>query len=116
MPLITASGLGSRTPSNLSARVPSICGRGLGRVWLSLFCAMVSAETALAGNPFTFTATGNLGTGRYAHTTTLLSDGKVLVAGGIANSVADKTAELYDPATGTWKPTGSMATPRLFAT
>src|SRR5207244_2851418 len=43
----------------------------------------------------------------------LLSNGKVLVAGGQATGkVALATAELYDPATGTWSPTGSMATVR----
>ena len=45
-------------------------------------------------------------------TSTLLPNGKVLVAGG--QSVASGTGitdkcEIYDPATGTWTPTGSMA-------
>ena len=45
------------------------------------------------------------------HTATLLPDGTVLVAGGIKPSLtgpAYKTAKLYDPVTGTWKPTGDM--------
>ena len=39
---------------------------------------------------------------------TLLASGKVLVAGGSASS----DAELFDPAAGSWSPTGSLATAR----
>jgi len=42
--------------------------------------------------------TGSLNTDRAGHTATLLQDGKVLVA--------DQSAELYDPASGTWSYTG----------
>ena len=61
-------------------------------------------------------ATGSMGTARYFTTATVLPDGRVLVAGGTVvtpsfnPSVA--TAELYDPATGSWTPTGSMHTAR----
>jgi hypothetical protein len=53
--------------------------------------------------------------GRVAHTVTLLPNGQVLVAGGFDLSDGVRylaTAEIYDPATGTWSPTGSMADPR----
>src|SRR5205814_1371282 len=63
-----------------------------------------------AGTPFTFSNTGSLNTGRYAHTATLLpTGGKVLVAAGV-NSIgnASTSAELYDPASGTWTATGSL--------
>lgn len=43
---------------------------------------------------------------------TLLPSGKVLVAGGVNNGNVIGTAELYDPATGTWTPTGSLSSPR----
>src|SRR5205814_4497993 len=50
--------------------------------------------------------------GREYHTATLLADGRVLVAcGGTAETYAypyTNTAELYDPATGTWTFTGSL--------
>ena len=42
------------------------------------------------------------------HTATLLPNGKVLVAGGDNNVVFLRSAELYDPASGTWTATGSL--------
>ena len=59
-----------------------------------------------------WTATGSMGTARIYNTATLLPSGKVLVAGGVANpgNVYLSSAELYDPATGTWTTTGSMGT------
>src|SRR5882672_3352448 len=55
--------------------------------------------------------TGNLNRGRVNHTATLLSNGKVLVAGGYWNGVLN-SAEVYDPATGTWSSTGNLNTAR----
>ena len=64
-----------------------------------------------------WSAAGSMTEIRATHTATLLPDGKVLVAGG-ANGIGDKhvtsTAELYDPATRLWTPTGSLALPRKF--
>src|SRR2546426_3039919 len=60
-------------------------------------------------NTGVWSLTGSMSTARYAHTATLLSSGKVLVAGGIDASGAPlASAELYDPAAGTWSTTGSM--------
>ena len=60
-----------------------------------------------------WSATGGMTEARRGHTATLLSDGKVLVAGGRLgpdrNGAAGATsAELYDPSSGTWSATGSM--------
>ena len=54
-----------------------------------------------------------LGTARYWHTATLLPNGKVLVAGGTDDTNYPPTtylssAELYDPASGTWTATGRL--------
>jgi hypothetical protein len=60
----------------------------------------------------TWSATGDLTTGRQSHTASLLPTGKVLVAGGSTFPPPlpppASSAELYDPATGTWSATGSL--------
>ena len=55
-----------------------------------------------------WTFTGSLNPGRYAHTATLLPNGKVLVAFGGGTSDLLSGAELYDPASGNWSATGSL--------
>jgi len=64
-----------------------------------------------------WSVTGSLVKPRVMHTATLLTNGKVLVVGGDTSAAPPdfgrgNTAELYDPATGTWTLTGSMSTPR----
>ena len=54
----------------------------------------------------TWVATGSLNVARSGHTATLLSDGKVLVAGGVPNLDEAAYAELYDPTADTWTRTG----------
>ena len=64
----------------------------------------------------TFSPTGSMSHARYGHTATLLADGKVLVTGSANYCCSDfgapKSAELYDPATGTFSPGGDMFVPR----
>jgi uncharacterized protein (TIGR03437 family) len=63
----------------------------------------------------TFTPTGNMTAPRSQHSATLLGNGKVLIAGGRTGTNGLQnlgTAELYDPATGTFTPAGAMITVR----
>jgi Kelch motif len=72
-----------------------------------------------AGASGVFEETGRLGAGRQLHTATLLPNGKVLVAGGSTSFPGGSflaSAELYDPASGTWMATGSLAMGRAVHT
>ena len=89
-----------------------------GGVASNLFTTVGSAELYDPASG-TWTATGSLGTARDLHTATLLPNGKVLVAGGDTggpNASNLASAELYDPASGTWTATGSLAIARSLHT
>ena len=70
--------------------------------WGAVVLVLALSKSAIC-RADTFSATGSLLTARGSHTATLLSSGKVVVMGGFAAS-----AELYDPATGTFTVTGSL--------
>lgn len=72
------------------------------------FNALASAHPP-AGS---FSPTGDMNAARTYHTTTLLADGTVLVAG----SASEATAERYDPASGSFTTTGPMGMPRTLHT
>jgi hypothetical protein len=61
-----------------------------------------------------FRATGSLTVSRTGHTATLLPDGRVLIAGGLPDGQTQATpfglfsAEIYNPASGTFTATGNM--------
>ncbi len=69
----------------------------------------------------TFTMTGAMATAREQHTATLLADGRVLIVGGTTSTGTGDfqptaTVEVYNPATGSFSVTGSMAEARTFHT
>ncbi len=77
----------------------------------------VSTINGAVLRPTGFVSGGLLGTKRALHTATLLNNGLVLIAGGeTTGGTPLATAELYNPATNTFAPTGSMFTPRYYHT
>ena len=83
---------------------------------LAAFLSALALVPAASGAG-TFAATGSLKIGRHSHTATLLPNGKVLVVGGFiprqdSTGIPQSSAELFDPATGTWTRTGSPITAR----
>ena len=88
--------------------------------------ANVSLAVAERYDPRTgsFQATGSLATPRHTHTAALMPDGRVLVAGGYVmtksppgdarpfTTAPTGTAEIYDPAVGTFSGTASLAEAR----
>jgi hypothetical protein len=80
--------------------------------------AIASAELYLpASGSFSSTAAGKTLTmtaARYGHTATRLQSGKVLISGGWNGTTTGGSAELYDPAAGTFTATGPMTTPRQY--
>jgi N-acetylneuraminic acid mutarotase len=96
----------------LDGRVLVAGGRGSG----STFNPFASAEIY---DPTTrsWTATGSMAEAHSLHAATLLPDGRVLVTGG-QGWTGDRyqdvaSAELYDPATGSWTATGMMLKARF---
>jgi hypothetical protein len=78
---------------------------------LSLFGSWSVTGTADLFDPASglLNPTGSLGTARWAHTATLLNNGKVLIAGGFYDKTnGTPTAELYDPATGLFTATSGQ--------
>lgn len=62
----------------------------------------------------TWSAAGTMNQNRVAHTAVRLLNGTVLVAGGVTQNGLEgsiSSAEIYDPATNTWTPTGSLNLP-----
>jgi hypothetical protein len=86
---------------------------------VTVFCALVllAVATRAPAGPGKLVATGNTEIARFAHSATLLGNGKVLVVGGMErNGVWLDSAELYDPFTGRFAPAGKMHVQRAGTT
>jgi len=79
---------------------------------VALALAATTLSFAASG---TWAPTGAMLSARDGHTATILTNGKVLAAGGTNNGVALTSAELYNPTAGTWASTGSMNVARTLA-
>ena len=72
------------------------------------------SPTQVSSSSLALVAVGGMGTPRAVHTSTRLADGRVLVAGGCTDSgcnlgsAGGATAEIFDPATGRFSPTGRL--------
>src|SRR6476619_6681692 len=95
-------------------------------VSLSAFLILPAGLAQLT--PGAFISTGSMVSPRFAHTATLLADGRVLIAGGcidesganatppFCGNTITATAEIYDPATGAFTRTGNLTAARAYHT
>ncbi len=84
-------------------------------------CCYVDRSSAEIYDPSSnsWTLVANMSTTRIRHTATLLRDGRVLITGGESSAPGGSvvaTAEIYEPDTRTFVPTGNMSVPRVHHT
>ncbi len=80
--------------------------------WLALAGSLAVVVGASPGWAARSSITGSLVHARESAVATTLADGRVLVVGGSSGNGALKTAEIYNPANGTWRSTASLARAR----
>lgn len=85
---------------------------------ISIICAQVLAlALPSVASALSVSATGNLAHARYGATTSMMSDGRVLIAGGLSTPTTTSSIEIYDPASGAFSggPFLSLNEPRSAA-
>lgn len=86
-----------------------------GAGWCAVEVSWSDAAYPMLLDPL-WSTTGSMAKARSAHTASVLTSGKVLVVGGGDSSYPEQSAlssaEVYDPATGTWASTGPMTISR----
>ena len=122
-PPASVPGQRARSPPGPWQRGASVVAGVSRRPRFAALAAVVILASAAVGLPLilsrpaaagAFVPTGSMNVGRFGATATLLSDGRVLIAGGWEDTQTPllASAELYDPAIGTFSATGSMTTAR----
>lgn len=93
---------------------PGTLPNGVAAIYLQSGTVKLSRVTFIGSQSDTWSTTGELPTPLENHTSTLLANGMVLVAGGNIPTGLLYTAgaALYDPVAGTWSTTGSLSTAR----
>jgi N-acetylneuraminic acid mutarotase len=94
--------------ASVNATTGQITSHAVGTATITVAMGSLTASVPLSVIANAWGSTGIMATGRANHTATLLANGKVLAAGGYADS---GTEELYDPVTETWTPTGPLSIP-----
>jgi len=111
-----STGSGVYASSHTATLLPSGKVLAAGGVSRSICCPTLASSWLYDPAGGTWTRIGDMTTPRDSHTATLLPNGKVLVAAGHYDGIKPDqslaSAELYDPATGTWAATGSLVTGR----
>ena len=84
---------------------------------ISSACTPPSISASPLTSPLNIARTGHTATllpnGTVGSNGTVLPNGTVLAAGGFGDTGLLSSAELYDPTTGTWTPTGSLSAARI---
>ena len=102
----------SSTPAIASVSSQGLAsGAAFGSTTISASASGITASASLSVTTGFF-FTGSLTDARQFHTATMLNSGLVLIAGGIGVNGPLASAEIYDPAAGTFTPTGSLNNPR----
>ena len=78
--------------------------------------ALLSPRPQIVPGDGAFSPAGRLAQARWAHTATLLRDGRVMVLGGATINSVLGSGELWDPADGGFRVGGSLGTARSFQT